>query len=129
LIDVNGTLYGTTENGGASNHGTVFKVSTSGSEHVVYSFKGSPDGMIPYARLVSLNGTLYGTTRYGGANGLGTIFKVSTSGSEHVVYSLAGPPADGQYPVAGMTAVNGMLYGTASQGGQSAVGMVFKLTP
>ena len=93
----------------SSDHGTVFKVSTSGAEHVVYSFKGSPGGAIPYARLVSLNGTLYGTTQYGGANGLGTIFKVSASGKEQVLDSFAGPPADGQHPVTGMTLVNGVF--------------------
>ena len=129
LINVNGTLYGTTEVGGASDHGTVFKVSTSGAEHVVYSFKGTPDGSIPYGRLLSLNGTIYGTTQYGGANSIGAIYKVSTTGSEHVLHSFSGPPADGKYPVAGMTALTGILYGTASQGGTGGGGMIFKLTP
>lgn len=41
LIDVNGTLYGTTVGGGVHGGGTVFSVSTSGTEHVLYSF-GSP---------------------------------------------------------------------------------------
>jgi len=129
LINVNGTLYGTTLYGGASDHGSVFKVSTSGTEHVVYSFKGTPDGSIPYGRLLSLNGTLYGTTQYGGANSIGAIFKVSTTGSEHVLYSFAGPPGDGRNPVAGMTALSGILYGTATQGGTGGDGMIFKLTP
>ncbi len=129
LIDVNGTLYGTTQYGGSSDKGTVFKVSTSGAEHVIYSFKGSPDGSTPYARLISLNGTLYGSTQYGGATGNGAIFKVSTAGAEHVLYSFAGPPADGKYPVAGMTVVSGALYGTTGQGGTNGDGIVFKLTP
>lgn len=129
LINVSGTLYGTTEYGGASDHGTVFKVSTTGAEHVVYSFKGAPDGSIPYGRLLSLNGTLYGTTQYGGANNIGAIFKVSTSGSEHVLHSFSGPPEDGANPVAGMTALTGVLYGTASQGGTGGGGMIFKFTP
>ncbi len=129
LIDVNGTLYGTTQYGGSSDRGTVFKVSTSGAEHVIYSFKGSPDGSTPYARLVSLNGTLYGSTQYGGASGNGAIFKVSTAGAEHVLYSFAGPPTDGKYPVAGMAAVSGALYGTTGQGGTNGDGIVFKLTP
>ena len=73
LIEVNGTLYGTTQYGGSSDRGTVFKMSTSGAEHVIYSFKGSPDGMVPYARLASVNGTLYGTTQYGGASGNGAV--------------------------------------------------------
>ncbi len=129
LIDVNGTLYGTTQYGGSGDRGSVFKVSTSGVEHVIYSFKGSPDGSTPYARLVLLNGTLYGSTQYGGASGNGAIFSVSTSGSEHVLYSFTGPPTDGKYPVAGMTAVSGALYGTTGQGGTNGDGIVFKLTP
>ena len=122
LINVNGTLYGTTDGRWCERHGTVFKVSTSGAEHVVYRFKGTPDGAIPYGRLVSLNGTLYGTTQYGGASGIGAIFKVSTSGNEHVLHSFTGSSADGEYPVAGMTAVTGALYGTASQGGRTMAG-------
>jgi uncharacterized repeat protein (TIGR03803 family) len=129
LIEVNGTLYGTTQYGGSSDRGTVFKMSTSGVEHVIYSFKGSPDGMVPYGRLASVNGTLYGTTQYGGASGNGAIFKVSTAGAEQVLHSFAGPPADGMYPVAGMTGVSGTLYGTTSQGGTNGNGIVFKLSP
>ena len=44
LLVVNGMLYGTTAAGRTKNHGTVFAVSTSGDEHVVYSFKGGTDG-------------------------------------------------------------------------------------
>jgi uncharacterized repeat protein (TIGR03803 family) len=129
LINVNGTLYGTTQNGGSSNHGAVFKITPSGVEHVIYSFKGSPDGSTPTGRLTVLNGTLYGSTLYGGASGFGAIFKVSTAGAEHVLYSFTGPPGDGEHPVAGMTAVSGALYGSTTQGGTGANGMVFKLTP
>ena len=39
----------------------------SGSESVLYSFKGTPDGSSPYAGLIDVNGTLYGTTYHGGA--------------------------------------------------------------
>jgi uncharacterized repeat protein (TIGR03803 family) len=65
LIDVNGTLYGTTSSGGANNGGTVFAVTASGAETVLHSFGGSNDGSDPVAGLVSVKGTLYGTTLYG----------------------------------------------------------------
>src|SRR5580698_8339420 len=49
LLNVNGTLYGTTVSGGANGDGTVFKITTSGTETVLYSFKGgSGDGEDPY---------------------------------------------------------------------------------
>ncbi|HEY6325590.1 MAG TPA: choice-of-anchor tandem repeat GloVer-containing protein [Candidatus Cybelea sp.] len=82
LINVNGTLYGTTQQGGAHSDGTVFSVTTSGKEKVLYSFGGGFDGMWPYASLINVNGTLYGTTYYGGGigclrndgHGCGTVF-------------------------------------------------------
>jgi uncharacterized repeat protein (TIGR03803 family) len=54
--------------------GTVFEVSTSGSERVLYSFKGQPDGKFPGWPLVARNGLLYGTTVEGGAYDFGSIF-------------------------------------------------------
>ena len=63
--------------------GTVFKVSTSGKETVLYNFKGDPkDGAIPGADLTVLNGEFYSTTLYGGSGlgctfGCGTVFKIS----------------------------------------------------
>jgi uncharacterized repeat protein (TIGR03803 family) len=107
LAYVNGTLYGTTVHGGSSNPqspnlglGTVFAVSKSGTERVLHSFTGRPDGAYPYAGLISVNGTLYGTTSGGGANGYGTVFAVSTSGAERVLYSFKGG-TDGANPQAG----------------------------
>jgi uncharacterized repeat protein (TIGR03803 family) len=124
LIDVNGTLYGTT-NGYPSSDGTVFAVSTSGNERVVYKFQGPPDGGYPspFTGLIDVNRTLYGTAG-GGASNLGTVFAVSTSGNERVVYSFQGPP-DGQYPASSLIDVNGTLYGTTQGGGASNNGTVF----
>jgi uncharacterized repeat protein (TIGR03803 family) len=71
LIDVNGTLYGTTFYGGGSSActngcGTVYSISTSGVEKVLYAFAGGNDGQWPQAPLTSLQGTLYGETSGGG---------------------------------------------------------------
>jgi uncharacterized repeat protein (TIGR03803 family) len=120
LIDVNGALYGTTIAGGASDDGTVFEVSRSGTESVLHSFKGGTDGSYPQAGLTDVKGTLYGTTVYGGANSSsstgGTVFAVSTSGTEHLLDSFKGG-TDGSYPYSGLIAVNGELYGTTNGGG------------
>ncbi len=129
LIAVNGTLYGTTYQGGTSGAGTVFSVGAAGDEHVLYSFKGGKDGQYPYARLLDVNGTLYGTTYQGGvSSGWGVVFKVSTTGDEHVVYSFKAGK-DGAHPYAGLIAVNGMLYGTTYQGGTGGAGTVFRVSP
>jgi uncharacterized repeat protein (TIGR03803 family) len=77
LRDAAGNLYGTTNFGGGSNMGTVFKLDTTGSEIVLHSFTGMPDGTFPYAGLLrDAAGNLYGTTSYGGASGFGTVFKL-----------------------------------------------------
>src|SRR5580704_238438 len=47
LIDVNGTLYGTTFGGGMYDAGTVFTISTAGAEQALYSFTGGSDGSLP----------------------------------------------------------------------------------
>jgi uncharacterized repeat protein (TIGR03803 family) len=132
LIDVNGTLYGTTVGGGTHACGTVFIITTSGQEKVLYSFAGVSDGKAPQAGLINVNGTLYGTTSEGGGGcgyGCGTVFSVTTAGAETVLHRFAGG-SDGDNPVAPLVEVNGTLYGTTERGGNSkhAVGTVFALT-
>ena len=78
LIDVNGTLYGTTNFGGAYGPGTVFSISASGKEKVLHSFAGGSDGAGPYGGLIDVNGTLYGTTEFGGGTHRhGTVFALT----------------------------------------------------
>ena len=130
LIFVNGAFYGTTPYGGSTNSdGTVFKVTTSGKEAVLYRFKNSPDGSVPEASLIDVRGVLYGTTCSGGASNQGAVFRITTSGAESVIYSFKGGPSDGQCPEAALTDVNGTLYGTTSAGGSKSNGVVFRLTP
>jgi uncharacterized repeat protein (TIGR03803 family) len=132
VVDKAGNFYGTTNSGGANNAGTVFKVSQSGKETVLYSFNfNGKDGFAPVAGLIrDAAGNLYGTTAEGGSYGNGTVFKVDSSGNETVLYSFAGYPADGAYPGAGLTAdARGNLYGTTLGGGGSGLGTVFKLDP
>jgi uncharacterized repeat protein (TIGR03803 family) len=118
LINVGGTLYGTTAAGGGTGCngygcGTVFSVTPSGIETVLYTFKGGNDGANPNSSLVNVGGTLYGTT---GA-GFGTVFGVTLSGTERVLYAFKWG-ADGQAPVAdSLLNVNGTLYGTTMWGG------------
>ena len=141
LLAAHGTLYGLTLNGGASGHcnlgcGTVFSVSRSGSESVVYSFKGNAsgqtDGLWPFASLTALKGVMYGTTGGGGA-GDGTVFTVSAGGTEHVLYPFAGG-TDAQDPESALIAAKGKLYGTSVYGGGSGCGgngcgTVFQISP
>jgi uncharacterized repeat protein (TIGR03803 family) len=128
LIDVKGTLYGTTLYGGAGYAGTVFSLTPSGKESVLHSFGGRGDGASPYANLIEYKGKLYGTTSEGGAHNDGTVFSITPSGQEEVLYSFKGASyGDGRSPRAGLTVVGGDLYGTTFYDGSGA-GTVFKLT-
>jgi uncharacterized repeat protein (TIGR03803 family) len=128
LIDVKGTLYGTTYQGGKSGAGTVFAITTAGKEHVVYSFKGGTDGEYPYCTLLAVGGSLYGTTYQGGvASGWGVVFTVTTAGREHVLYRFKAS-GDGAHPYSGLILLGGKLYGTTYQGGTTGAGTVYSIT-
>jgi uncharacterized repeat protein (TIGR03803 family) len=127
-------LYGTTSGGGAYGNGTVFRLTTYGSETQLYTFKNGGDGAVPYSRLTTDKaGNFYGTTSEGGdgadCSGLcGTVFKLAPDGTESVLhdFQLGG---DGYGPNAGVIAgKGGVLYGTTVGGGHGE-GTVFKLTP
>jgi uncharacterized repeat protein (TIGR03803 family) len=127
--DTNGNLYGTTHYGGANpgpdgtGLGTVFVVTSSGEEHVLYSFTSEADGAFPYAGLVQdPEGHLFGTTG-------GTVFEITAAGEEKTIYQFPGFPGDGYDCTANLLrAANGDLYGTTFQGGTYDGGAVFGLT-
>lgn len=134
LINVKGELYGTTEYGGdPKQRGTVFKISTSGKESVLYRFDGRPyDGYEPYNGLIYVKGLLYGTTVFGGLigcnQGCGTAYSVSLSGVQKVLYRFKSG-TDGAAPFGNLLYSNGLLYGTAGGGDYRNDGVVFKMTP
>lgn len=86
-----GNFYGTTVNGGtgASEEGTVFQITPSGTLTTLYNFcslSNCTDGAQPYAGVIqATNGTFYGVTRVGGNStncsslGCGTVFQLGVS--------------------------------------------------
>jgi uncharacterized repeat protein (TIGR03803 family) len=142
LILSGSTLYGITPGGGAFNYGTIFKLNINGSGFTnLYSFtqaSGSPqtnsDGAFPACSLALSGNTLYGTAAEGGNAGSGTIFKINTDGSDfgvlHHFTAMSGASAtnnDGARPHAGLILSGGTLYGTASLGGTSGNGTLFRI--
>jgi uncharacterized repeat protein (TIGR03803 family) len=130
LIDLNGALYGTTYGGGEYGAGTVFSMSTTGTEKVLHNFQGGTDGANPSAGLLALKGALYGTTEYGGSGGTGegTAFKIGMDGTEKVLHNF-GPEPDGANPVASLIYVKDKFYGTTQSGGASEFnGTVFAIS-
>ncbi|HEY3778571.1 MAG TPA: choice-of-anchor tandem repeat GloVer-containing protein [Rhizomicrobium sp.] len=97
--------------------------------NVIHDFDGT-DGNQPIAGLILDGaGNLYGTAETGGVNNDGVIFKMSPNGTETVLYSFTGS-ADGAYPDGSVSLdeKKGDLYGTASAGGASGNGIIYKLS-
>ncbi len=144
ISDTSGTLYGTTAVGGGCSAsqfgcGTVFEVTPSGQESILYAFQGGSDGLEPFAGVtMDSTGNLYGTTFGGGTPGCcGVVFEVPAGGgSETVLYGFLGG-SDGASPIAGVVRdTKGNLYGTTYWGGGLAAqrrdfggcGTVFELS-
>src|SRR5690242_6817477 len=129
LINVNGTLYGTTEWGGTHckwdqplGCGTIFSVNlNTGAEKVVYSLcseKKCKDGAWTAATLIDIKGKLYGATSGRGIYYAGTAFALDPgTGAARVLHAFGGGGTDGADPWAGLIDVNGTLYGTTCCGG------------
>src|ERR1700734_214541 len=110
LAGKNGEFYGTTFIGGnapSGGDGTVFEISSSGKEKVLYSFQGGSDALAPQAGLIADSaGDLFGDTDYGGGatactSGCGAVFELTPTASgysERVIYAFQGGK-DGQSPI------------------------------
>ncbi len=128
VFDTDGNLYGTTIFGGISGGGTVFEITSAGTEDVLYSFQAH--GFWPEAVLVmDKKRNLYSSTFAGGASGHGTVFRIDPKNKEAVLYSFCSQLdcTDGTNPTAGLVFdKKGYLYGTTSSGGAYSGGTVFK---
>ena len=150
VIGQNGALYGTTQSGAGSlcylglGCGTVYelqppagictRVSCPWNENVLHRFTGAADGGNPgYGALTfDAAGNIYGTTAVGGDLATGVVYELTGSGghwTEKVLYTFD-EISDGVAP--GSSVIfdsQGNLYGTATAGGSSGHGTVYKLTP
>jgi uncharacterized repeat protein (TIGR03803 family) len=135
LVLSGSTLYGTANEGGTIEWGTLFAVKTNGSAFTNLHNFGLLDGQYP-ENLLLAGSTLYGATSGGGSNNYGTIFKVSTNGSSFTnLYSFTPKsfgtsPAtndDGAFPNSSLILSGNTLFGTASEGGYFGNGTVFRI--
>jgi uncharacterized repeat protein (TIGR03803 family) len=134
IFDKKGALYGTTY------AGTVFKEVPPAPGHTAWTLRvlyGFNDvlGLSAGGLIAGKKGVLYGATALGGSANAGTVFQL-TPPVQHggawtatTLYGFAGG-SDGAYPLNGLIADKaGNLYGVTENGGASALGTVFKLTP
>lgn len=141
IRDAKGNIYGATafggdvgcHGGGGVGCGTVFKVDTHGKVHLLYSFKGAPDGSLPVGALTFDHaGNIYGATFSGGddvacpVDGCGVIFKITPAGKETIVHTFHG--SDGAISYGLVFDPKGNLYGTTNGGGAfNLAGTIFKI--
>lgn len=142
-LGLNGLLYGTTKQGGASGApcpspvagcGTVFEITSAGTISILHEFTG-PDGMYPVGGLTlgpdgNFYGTTYGTIQKGATGAVyGTIFQITPTGTLNTLHTFSF--SDGAYPTSPLViGADGRLYGTASEGGSpnGGAGTVFAIT-
>ena len=143
LVASNGSLYGTTSQGGMDSPncyagcGTIFKVTPAGQFKLLHSFDFT-DGANPWASslIEGADGNIYGTTISGGTIGVGTVFKMSLDGTTFTTlynFCIQTNCADGLSPFAGLIqAADGNFYGATAQGGaigdQGGDGTIFSIT-
>jgi uncharacterized repeat protein (TIGR03803 family) len=122
-----GFIYGTTVQGGASNNGSIFRISTDGAFTSLHSFTG-PDGAGAYGLTLGKDGNFYGATVGGGTHTNGTIFRISPAGDFASLYSFDGTNHPGPFAPL-VQGTDGNFYGVTFQGGLSNKGSVFKISP
>lgn len=137
VFDSLGNAYGTTQQGGPNDSGTVFQLTPNPdgtwTKTTLYSFTGGnddsqrPDGGL----LIDAAGNLYGTTLYGGPSDSGTVFELKANGdgtwSESVIHSFRGTPG-GTNPLGALAIdTHGTMYGVTNHGGTYNLGTVFML--
>jgi len=150
-VFVKGTLYGTTQSGGAcpkntsgTGCGTIFGIDTTGKSYrMLYAFKDGAAGAQPNASLTNVGGILFGAAFTGGTGacakhtGCGTIFRFDPgTGRLKTLYSFKGG-TDGWNPMAGLVSAGGLLYGMTFSGGMGCAsfsyydgcGTVFSFDP
>jgi uncharacterized repeat protein (TIGR03803 family) len=156
VSDSAGNLYGTAENGGTGQGGTIFELAPQSDgtwgETTIYNFcslSNCDDGFFPEAGLVfDAKGNLYGTTTSGGSacanssNRCGVAFELSpppqpgSNWTLSVLYNFcsnfrSGLCLDGYEPTSQLIFdASGNLYGTTSNGSVNGnSGLAFELSP
>lgn len=131
VVDTDGTLYGTTSEGGTYGYGTVFKLTPQGQFSTLVHFGFSKPGRYPrMGLLLGSDGALYGCTEQGGLNNGGTVFKVTRDGTFANLKSFDGADdSQGRSPYTCLAAgTDGSIYGSTRRGGLYSSGTLFRIT-
>jgi uncharacterized repeat protein (TIGR03803 family) len=125
VMDKEGNLYGTAEQCGVNGLGMIWKLSSIGTETVLYNFVSNSQGSGPLSGVIlDPNGTIYGVA----SAGYGTVYELSPSGTYTVLHSF-GTAGDGEFPYYVTPLLSdGALYGTTSAGGSDYGGTLWSIS-
>jgi uncharacterized repeat protein (TIGR03803 family) len=129
LLGSNGKIYGTAQQGGANNTGTLYEYNTTTNTLTRKVSFGIPvNGRYPSGKMVETStGVFYGVSTSGGVTYAGTIFKYTLSTNilekkDEFLSALNGSSPEGGL----MKASSGILYGMTARGGSSGAGTLFQ---
>lgn len=128
LVQANdGMLYGMTSQGGQNAAGVLFQYNPSTQTFTKKIDFADSIGTLPKGSLMkSSDGMLYGLTFSGGANNFGTLFQYNPANNT-LTKKFDFDFLQGAYPMGTLIeASDGMLYGTALQGGTDVYGVLFQ---
>src|SRR5580700_8951358 len=123
-------IYGSTALGGANGVGVLYSMNTDGTNYqVLYNFQNSPDGGVPYGKMIpGPGGKLYGATAIGGALGSGALYSWDTVAQVYSklidLDSVHGATVEGD-----LVYYNGKWYGLGVSGGAYNSGTIFSYDP
>jgi uncharacterized repeat protein (TIGR03803 family) len=125
-----GNFYGSSQSGGTSGDGVIFKMTPTGTVTVLHNFAGSDGAVGRWNLIQAKDGNFYGVTLNGGTNGTGVLYKITSTGTYTVLYnfpSTGGNQYTTPFPYSSLIqATNGLLYGvTGNTGGPWAFGSIY----
>jgi uncharacterized repeat protein (TIGR03803 family) len=138
IQDKDGNLYGITvsreDKQAANGNATLFKVSPDKGFTIIHTFSKGEDGGFDYGikqgeLTLASDGNIYGTTPVGGTNkcgqvGCGTIFRVDPEGNFKTIFQFT---KTAQAFNSLVETEDGVLYGTALNGGTNDKGAIFRV--
>jgi uncharacterized repeat protein (TIGR03803 family) len=133
VIGPDGALYGTTQEGGAGDFGTAFRITTAGAFSTIAEFTGATGvtpGAVPHELLYAPDGFFYGVTEAGGTMELGTVFRMTPTGVVSTLVDFSGMSGlrKGSSPVGALVIIGQVLFGVTETGGAADLGTIFSVS-
>ncbi len=127
-IDSSGNLFGTMQEGGTFNDGTVWEIAKGSNVITTLATFNGANGTWPIAGItLDSSGNMYGTTYKGGAYNVGTVWEI-VRGTGSIVTLADFNVTNGGNPYSGVTLdSHGNLFGATTGGGSNGRGAVWEI--